>query len=1300
MNCHLPLKQRRFQKLVGEVLERRTLLCGLPHTELIRAPEFDWAVENTAQERSGSGDAVSIVWSNRGQASDGFAAAFGTSAEAGRAVVDAVFTQWSRIISSFNRSDGTSSLQVNLSITTGFGFGAAGGPASTAPSDGKPRTGSITISRGNNDGVANNSNGWFFDPTPMDNSEFMGNINHAYNARATNVSQGVDFFSVVNLELAHVLGIISDKDNNAANGFNGYLLENMTTATGIRDNAEGGGSFGFFYVFDGPNIDHLMTGYNSGDATSASWGNVIHTSGGGNINFSGRNWIGINDDSNALYDGGERVIPSFVVARILGDAYGYSIIDPANFATMHTVLNQNTRTLTVRGGQAATSSDVIVIDTSGGDLLVTVDVGDDVAGSGALPGAGNLPAYVTRVPLSSVDSIVINGGGARDYLRLERIGGKLVTINGGDGDDFIDFTFYSRHLDNLGSGSVYITGGTGADFTYVYDDNNTVADTFKITSSRFERPFWSGFTYASDIEGLTLITGTGANTVNVESTWPGQPVVLNSTGGLETINIGTAASGVQNIRADVQVNNSPLYSTININNGADTGNRNWLINDVNTSYGSIGGLAPALITWNNSDIDAINLTTGSGVDTGTIARLSETLNINNAASNPGGVYDQITLGHSTANGMQSLFTGRQGGITIDNNPSYTRLIFDDTGNFGVRNALLDLVAGYNHLTGLAPATIRFDDIDIQEVTLKSGGAADTVTVARYSAVGGLVLNSAGGADTVNLGNSTDGVLSIFAPVTVRNTPAFSTLNLNNNFDTTARFVTIDYNEGLDLQSISGLGPATHFWDPGDISTSGGVNITTGSGRDTVSVLANERTLNLATAGSAGEEVIIGPDLERIDAEVYVRNAPNFTAVTINDTANVAGRFIEVGSSFINGESFSAVYGFGAVIYLKTTDIQPPVTLNSGSGADTLSIITLLNSFTVNTGGSADTVHLGSQFAGLRSLDPLNASLTVNGGAGDDSLYINDQDYGAGGGITVGPTLISSNHSSIMTHSDFGVIDVNLSNAGESLVVTDTLPTFQVRIHGGAGHDVIDVHKASSTVAMTPSAGLDDLSADTNDNGSPALVLLWGSAFDLGTVSIGNGGYLHFDAETSMRVTQLNMLGGRLNLANGSLLVNYSGATPVAAVRNALLAGRNGGAWNGSSGILSSIIASQPTFSIGYAEASQVRSSFPATFGAFSDVDNTTVLVRYTLQGDANLDRNVNFDDLLLVAQNYNTGPNKVWSQGDFDYTGLVAFDDLLILAQRYGSAFAVDWQRANSSPSDGSRRGLASRMTLLDHVAI
>jgi hypothetical protein len=79
-----------------------------------------------------------------------------------------------------------------------------------------------------------------------------------------------------------------------------------------------------------------------------------------------------------------------------------------------------------------------------------------------------------------------------------------------------------------------------------------------------------------------------------------------------------------------------------------------------------------------------------------------------------------------------------------------------------------------------------------------------------------------------------------------------------------------------------------------------------------------------------------------------------------------------------------------------------------------------------------------------------------------------------------------------------------------------------------------------------------------------------------------------------------------------------------------------------------------------------------------------------INGDADLDSDVDFADLLVMAQNYGAQSGRSWHQGDFDFNGSVNFSDLLSLAQNYGQGTSVvsglepteeferDWSRAVS----------------------
>jgi hypothetical protein len=81
------------------------------------------------------------------------------------------------------------------------------------------------------------------------------------------------------------------------------------------------------------------------------------------------------------------------------------------------------------------------------------------------------------------------------------------------------------------------------------------------------------------------------------------------------------------------------------------------------------------------------------------------------------------------------------------------------------------------------------------------------------------------------------------------------------------------------------------------------------------------------------------------------------------------------------------------------------------------------------------------------------------------------------------------------------------------------------------------------------------------------------------------------------------------------------------------------------------------------------------------------------RGDANLDRAVNFADLLTLAQNYNrSGATINWSTGDFTADGVVNFSDLLVLASRYDRPVSgtelMQWQQTLSVPEPATGSAL------------
>ncbi|HSI37194.1 MAG TPA: hypothetical protein VK986_26645, partial [Tepidisphaeraceae bacterium] len=179
-------------------------------------------------------------------------------------------------------------------------------------------------------------------------------------------------------------------------------------------------------------------------------------------------------------------------------------------------------------------------------------------------------------------------------------------------------------------------------------------------------------------------------------------------------------------------------------------------------------------------------------------------------------------------------------------------------------------------------------------------------------------------------------------------------------------------------------------------------------------------------------------------------------------------------------------------------------------------------------------------------------------------------------------------------------------------------------------------------------------------------------------------------------------GGALDLADGAMVIDHEGGatSPAGAVRGLLASGYAGGAWTGP-GVRSSTAAAATSdgrrYALGYAEAAVVlglADDGSAATWLGQTVDATTLLVRYTLAGDADLNGEVGLNDLVALANHYGNVTGQTWWDGDFDYNGEVGLNDLVILANQYGSVlgaaadrpaggFAADWALAQDLAAQG-----------------
>jgi hypothetical protein len=163
----------------------------------------------------------------------------------------------------------------------------------------------------------------------------------------------------------------------------------------------------------------------------------------------------------------------------------------------------------------------------------------------------------------------------------------------------------------------------------------------------------------------------------------------------------------------------------------------------------------------------------------------------------------------------------------------------------------------------------------------------------------------------------------------------------------------------------------------------------------------------------------------------------------------------------------------------------------------------------------------------------------------------------------------------------------------------------------------------------------------------------------GTVRLADNGT---NAATS-HTGNLTIAGGatptaKLDLRNNDLIVDYTGSSPQTTIKAQIKTAYAGGAWGGNGltttlgGVIVGGTFNGKTAGLGYAEASDLGS--PTSFNGYA-IDGTTLLVKYTMLGDADLDGDVDGLDVSKWALNF-TGDlggagTKNWVQGDWDYDG-------------------------------------------------
>jgi hypothetical protein len=921
-----------------------------------------------------------IVWANESTDTT-FAAVYGTNAARARAIIHQAMSTWEGVIANFNYANVgqpgwapvANRYELNISARDLTGFTAGLTTNINYDPAGKPFRATIAM-----DDAGGGAGAWYFDPVPNDNAEFTSLVNR-FMAKG---SVDEDFYSIALHEMGHAFGFDSVSG----------LINSRVTNPGL----------------DAPN--DMVRVFHFLDGTTAT----LTTQGGGYHTFLGV--PGYPDHSGDLMNpgrtAGERALISDLDARILGDAYGYSIAMPSTRQTFLANYNATTRVLTVNGdaltvnnGTPQQLNDVITIDK------VTTMTGDAVR--------VNVDGVVATFLLGNLSAINVQANGGDDTINVENtFAGIPVTVNAGTGSNTINISPTTRNLDNIQGGVIIDGGGAGSDRLFVYDQATASPHTYGLSPSTLSRTGSATIIYnnlatlqlnAGDTAtsndtinvqstpattSVTINAGAGNDTVNVEST-TNFGLTINTGLGSDTINVSLTLHDLDNIQGSLTLDGGSAdtgYDQLNVNDQANTAVQTYGVNAfVLTRSG-----APA-ITY--SGFEALTLNTSSKGDTINVNDTRTTLTVNAGSlddtvnverlSNSAGLFLNTGLGSDTVNISPTArnLDNLTGSITINPGGSADTgtdwLVINDQANAAVQTYSINphLVSRgvpiyFDFLESLVINTGGNNNVinvvgtpDASPVTINAGGGNDTVNVEHVRGPG-LTVNGGGGSDTLNVSPQAGNLDNIESGIAFYGgtDAGYDRLNI---FDL-AHAAGPTYGIHPLFVSRSGAGSVTY----GDVENLVLATGSGGSGSNTIAIYGTAAgTVTTVNGGSSTDTfsidsngVAAGGTVNTVVSALTLNGGGGTNTLTLEDSGDTTADTVTVTPTQVGAAAGNNFFGAGGSLTYSGLNA---ITMNMGSGADTVNL--------TPSGTTQFSVNAGSPAAPTLPGDSLN--LTLAGAAG-------------------------------------------------------------------------------------------------------------------------------------------------------------------------------------------------------------------------------------------------------------------------------------------------------------------------------
>jgi hypothetical protein len=701
-----------------------------------------------------------------------------------------------------------------------------------------------------------------------------------------------------------------------------------------------------------------------------------------------------------------------------------------------------------------------------------------------------------------------------------------LVIDTGHGRNTITLSPTAQDLDELphsvttllgsSEGSVTIHGG-GSDTLILDDQHSTYASTWTATGSTVTRSYHLGGFFPetvtssvnySGVADLVLNAGSGGNTITLSPMAHNLDELPHTVGdplfareGSVTIHGGGTDTLILNDQSNAQASTwtatgsavvrSYRTGTLLVLTVTSTINYNGVANlQVN---GGSGGNTYAL---NNPGPFNLTLNTGSG---------NNHVNVLAVAGTPGGTFvnidgnggnDVVMIG-SLAPALGGTLANIYGSIAVLNPTGHTDLLVDDSGD------PLPATVGLSHTTGgnfmshtTSHANIGFGGDGHVFVTYDGGPRGGSVidfgtpgtpatlnlqgpeTVSVLTTGAPLTIDGGGGQDTVNLGNSTNGVAGIQGAVSITNNPAaggYTALTVDDSADS----------QGYWLSTLTASAPGSVTPD---------ASLTTDPNSQ-----VRVAPINFLQSGLSSLRVLLGNSPSGVSA--------NIVTVVNTPTSGVSGGLM---TTITTGTPTGGAPNSDAVFVRGTTG---PLTVNLKGGYGQQVVVVGSTSHTLNS---------------------IHGAVSVNGlsGAADSNLYVDD------GGAMAGQHYVITNHTvsrpgvPVITYNIVNELVVYAGSGVNTIDVQSTSPATVVNA-GPSGHDTINVGDAGPHGTLADISN-NYLAININNPGNRVSLHDKGSSRSLRYTFTNFEGVLptlfRYDAQTQQQLTHIFFNGPLQKLA--------------------------------------------------------------------------------------------------------------------------------------------------------------------------